>query len=196
MNDTSSSLKATVEPAPVLGTVTIVLGDGMFVVLRPLRPDDLPLLEKLLGSCSSRTLYSRFHYITKRTHELASKFCNIEARREKVIVAEIESGGERTLIGLCELAADPRHRSAEVAILIADRWQGKGLGGLLADHSIDAARQWGVREVVAVTTPDNRQVITMARQRRFRIFCQWEDRTMVLSRRFHRKRKKLLGNAA
>jgi acetyltransferase len=129
-------------------------------------------------------------------HELASKFCAVDSIHEKVIVAEIESGAATELIGLCDLVADARHRSAEVAVLIADRWQGKGLGDTLADIGIDIAYRWGVQELIAVTTPDNRQVIAMARKRRFRILCQLEDRTVLLSKSFRRKRQKRLRNVA
>ncbi len=178
------------------GPVTVRLKDGTSVVLRPVQPEDQPLLQELLESCSPTSLYHRFHYVTKRTREMAFKFCNVDDRGERVILAEIESGETKKLVGLGNLAADPRYRSAEVAILITDHWQSKGLGGALADYGFDLAYRWGVQEVVAVTTPGNQQVIAMAKRRRFRILCQLEDRTVVLSKKLPRKRKRFLGKVA
>jgi acetyltransferase len=184
------------EPATEVGPVTVRIKEGTSVVLRPVQPEDQPLLQELLESCSPTSLYHRFHYVTKRTREMAFRFCNLDDRGERVIVAEIESGDTKKLIGLGNLAADPCYRSAEMAILVTDHWQNKGVGGALADYCFDLAYRWGLQEVVAVTTLGNRQVIAMARKRRFRILCQIEDRTVWLNKKLHRKRKRFLGQVA
>ncbi len=193
---TQTFLVAPTEATAVSAPAPVRLKDGTSVVLRAIRPEDQPLLQELLESCSPESLYHRFHYATKRSGELASRFCNVEDGHEKVIVAEIETEDGKKLIGFGDLAPDSRRRSVEAAVLVADCWQGRGLGGVLSDYCLDAAYRWGVKEVVAITTPDNRQVIAMAQKRGFRILWQLEDRTIGLSKRFQRKRKRLSGEAA
>jgi acetyltransferase len=183
-----------VESGAESGAVTVQLRDGTSVMLRAVRPEDEPLLQELLESCSPKSLHHLFQYVTKRTHDMAFKFCHIDESREKVIVAEIESGGNKKLIGFGDLAADASHRSVEVAILVADGWQGKGLGSALSKCCLDVAYRWGVEEIVAVTTPDNWRVITMAQKRRFR--AQVEQGTVVLNKKFHRRRDRLAGKVA
>lgn len=178
------------------GPVTARLRDGTSVVLRGVQPEDQLLLQELLESCSPTSLYRRFHYVTKRLGELASRFCDVEGKHEKVIVAEIESEGTKKLIGFGDLAAETLQRSVEVAVLVADRWQGLGLGSALADYCLDVVCRGGVKEIVAVTTPDNRQVIEMAQRRGFRIQWQLEDRILALSKKLHPSRTRRSGEAA
>jgi acetyltransferase len=184
------------DSASAFGPVSVQLKDGTSVVLRAVQPTDELLLKELLDSCSPESLYQRFHYVTKRTGELASRFCNVEDGHERVIVAEIESEEGKKLIGFGDLAPDPRHGSVEAAVLVADRWQGRGLGGILCDSCLDMAYRWGVKEVCAITTPDNRQVIAMAQKLGFHIQWQLEDRTLGLRKSLCRKSKPIPGEAA
>jgi acetyltransferase len=185
-----------VESASERVATTLSLKDGTSVMLRAVRPEDQGLLQELLESCSPTSLYHRFQYMTKRTRDLASRFCCIDESCENVLVAEIVFGLERRLIGFGNLAADPPHQSAEMAILVADHWQALGLGSALADHCLEAARRWGVKEVVAVTAPDNWRVIAMAKKHRFHILFRLEHRTVLLRKRFYRRRNRLSHQAA
>ena len=132
------------------------LRDGANVLLRPIQPEDEPMWHELLADCSERSLWQRFRYTFKETtHEMATRFCFIDYDREMAIVAEIGDGGARQLIGVGRLAADADHRHAEYAVLVADAWQGRGLGNLLTDYCLEICRTWGIDRVTAETTADN-----------------------------------------
>jgi len=87
---------------------------------------------------------------------VASRHCYIDYDRELAIVAEIGEGTERRLVGVGRLIAEPGRKTAEYAVLVQDRWQDKGLGGLLTDYCTEIAKTWGIRTVTAITTTDNR----------------------------------------
>jgi acetyltransferase len=165
------------------------LEDGTPVVLRSVRTEDWPLLQELLESCSPTSLYRRFQHVTRRAREIASRFCSLDDERERVIVAEIELEGKSRLIGFAVMAMDANKRTAELAVLVEDRWQGKGLGSVLSDHLLQAARRWGLKDVAATTTPDNARVIEMARRRGFLIMYDFNQREVTLRRKFRQPRK-------
>ena len=122
----------------------------------------------LLGTCSPESLRFRFSGMIKQsTHEMATRFCFNDYDREIGIVAEVKEDDERRLIGVGRLVADVDHKSAEYATIVTDRWQGKGLGSMLLDYSMEVAKKWGVEEVIAETSPDNRLMIGMFKSRGF-----------------------------
>jgi acetyltransferase len=145
------------------------LPDGTPVVLRPIRPEDEPLWSALLESTSNESLLQRFRQLVRRSHELAARFCFIDYDREMAIVAEVSRNGERELVGVGRLVADPDHRIAEYAVLVTDRWQGRGLGSLLTEYCLDLAPAWGVKEIVAYTTGSNTRALSIFRKLGFQM---------------------------
>jgi len=144
------------------------LKDGTAVLLRPIRPEDEPLWHKLLADCSERSLWLRFRYLFKETtHEMATRFCFVDYDRTMAIVAEIEDGNQRRLIGVGRLLADADHGRAEYAVLVGDTWQGRGLGSLLTDYCLDICSTWGIDNVFAETTADNHRMQNILRRRAF-----------------------------
>jgi acetyltransferase len=132
------------------------LKDGTRVVLRPIRPEDEPMWHDHLKKCSQRSIWLRFRYLFKEsTHEMATRFCFVDYDRTMAIVAEIERNKNHEIIGVARLVADADHRKAEYAILLADEWQGRGLGNLLTDFCIDICGSWEIDRVYAETTIDN-----------------------------------------
>jgi len=156
------------------------LRDGTPVILRPIKPEDEPMWHELLASCSTQSIWFRFSYLFKHTtHEMASRYCFIDYDREMGIVAEVEEDGQRRLIGVGRLVADANHETAEYAVIVADRWHGRGLGGLLTDYCLEVARRWGIKKVVAETSKDNARMLATFRNRGFE-FNEKADQDVVL----------------
>jgi acetyltransferase len=144
------------------------LKDGRQIVLRPIKPEDEPLWHELLASCSQESIWFRFRYLFKETtHEMASRFCFIDHDREIAIVAQIEEQGRRKLIGVGRLVADADRNDAEYAVLVADRYQGCGLGSLLTDYCLGICHDWGIKKVVAEMAPQNHRMIELVKHRGF-----------------------------
>jgi len=158
-----------IRPYPESFVSRRALPDGISVVLRPIRPEDEPLWSALLDSTSTESLFQRFRQLVRRSHELAARFCFIDYDREMAIVAEVSEGGERKLVGVGRLVADPEHQTAEYAVLVADAWQGRGLGALLTDYCLELAPVWGVKQIVAYTTMANTRAMKIFRKRGFQL---------------------------
>jgi acetyltransferase len=146
------------------------LRDGTSITLRPIKPEDEPMWFELLGSCSRESIYNRFRYMFHwESHEVASRYCFIDYDREIAIVAELEQEGGRSLLGVGRLVSDPNKETAEYAVLVADAWQNRGLGGRLTDYCLEIAADWGIKQMVAVTTSDNQRMQAVFKKRGFEL---------------------------
>ena len=170
-----------IRPYPEEFTKRVKLPDDTQVLLRTIRPEDEPMWHELLESCSPESIRFRFRGSFKSTtHEMATRFCFIDYDREIAIVAEVEESNQRKLTGVGRLVADADHGEAEFAILVGDPWHGKGLGSLLTDYCLEVCQRWGVRRVVAETSPDNHRMLNVFRDRGFTIVkSQGHESVMV-----------------
>ncbi len=159
-----------IRPYPEEYIRNVTLKDGTKVLLRPIRPEDEPMWHEHLKHCSQRSIWQRFRFLFKEsTHEMATRFCFVDYDRTMAIVSEIESEGRHEIIGVARLVADADHRSAEYAILLADEWQGRGLGNILTDFCFDICSTWGIDRVYAETTVDNQAMQKILRREHFKL---------------------------
>jgi acetyltransferase len=158
-----------IRPYPEEYVRSVTLKDGSQVLLRPIRPEDEPMWHEHLKHCSQRSIWQRFRYLFKEsTHEMATRFCFVDYDRTMAIVAEVNAAGMRQIIGVARLVADADRSAAEYAILLADDWQGRGLGSILTDFCFEICTKWGVDRVYAETTIDNQSMQKILRRQRFR----------------------------
>jgi acetyltransferase len=172
-----------IRPYPDQYVRTVELIDGTSIVLRPIKPEDEPRWLDMLYGCSRTTLYQRFQYAFKRTHEMASRFCFIDYDREMAIIAELKEQGVVKIVGVGRLAADLNHETAEYAVLVTDRWQGRGLGSRITDYCLEIAKGWDLRRLTAITTPDNSRALGLVRSRGFHIVEGPEDGVVTVQKR-------------
>lgn len=124
----------------------------------------------MLAECSRESIWFRFRHVFKETdHKMGSRFCFIDYDREIAIVAECEVEGRRQLIGVGRLVADADHVDAEYAVLVADAYQGIGLGSLLTDYCIEICRGWGISTITGETAPENRRMLEVFKSRGFEL---------------------------
>jgi acetyltransferase len=148
-----------IRPYPVEFERTARLKDGTRVLMRPITPEDEPLWHDLHRNCSEQSLWMRFRYTFRQSsHEMATRFCFVDYDRTMAIVAEIEVENRRQLIGVGRLEADADHWEAEYAVLVADKWQSRGLGALLTDYCLEICDTWGISKVMAETTAENQRM--------------------------------------
>jgi acetyltransferase len=156
-----------------------VMKSGAAVTLRPIRPEDEPLWQELLTTSSPESI--RFRSMFKHvTHEMATRHCYIDYEREISIVGEVEESGERKLVGVGGLSAEGDQTIAEFAVLVTDRWQGKGLGGLLLDYCLEIAGHWGVQRIIAETDPRNVKMLESFQKRGFSAQADMEEEVVYL----------------
>lgn len=141
----------------------VTLPCGLEVFFRPIEADDGPLLVELFYTLSPESIYNRFlSPVREVTEEHVRRFVEIDQWSEVAIAACLQrEGGEagpkdHRIIGvgryhLC--GSDPE--VAEVALLVGDPWQGKGVGGELLCLLAEVARCQGVRRFVSTVDPGN-----------------------------------------
>lgn len=157
-------------PYPAEYVTRRTLKDGTEVLLRPIKPEDEPMWMEMLGSCSRESIYSRFGFFYNwANHEAAARYCYIDYDREIAIVAETALKGVRSIHAIGRLVADPDLESVEYAILVDDKWQNRGLGGIVTEYCENIARDWGLSRIVAQTTVDNTRMIHLFEARGYRV---------------------------
>lgn len=159
-----------IRPVPEEYHRIVRLKDQSEVTLRAIRPEDEPMWREMIASCSPESIHARFRSgIAGATHQMACRYCFIDYDREMAIVAEVEAAGSRRLAGVGRLVADPDRQTAELAVLVVDPWQGKGLGTLLTEYCLEIARDWQVTCVTAETSPNNGRMLALLRHQGFEL---------------------------
>lgn len=152
-----------VTPYPTRYTAPWRLSDGTEVLLRPIRPEDEPMIAELLDTISERSMRMRFlGNMKKFEHSSLVRFTNIDYDREIAIVAEITSGRKKRIIGVSRLIGDPDRGRGEFSALIHDEFQGKGLGFKLVDMIIGIAQDKGFTEIGGHVSADNHAMLGVA----------------------------------
>lgn len=157
-----------ITPYPVRYVMPWRLRDGTEIMLRPVRPEDEPLLFELFGSLSERTETERFFSPIKDwTHQMLTRFCNIDYDREIVIVAEVREGQKRSIRGVSSLIVGAGQTS-EFAVLIHDDYQGRGLGWKLIDVLIGIGQEREIEEIHGTVLTDNIRMLALLKKLNFR----------------------------
>lgn len=146
------------------------LKDGTVVLLRPIRPEDEPLILELFNSFSKKTIvYRFFHFIKVTTHEQLIRYTQIDYDREIAIIAICQPPGRERIFGVGQIIFEPREEKAEFAAAVGDLWQGKGLGEKLIEVCISIAKERGVRLLWGEVIFENRPMINLFKKMGFNI---------------------------
>lgn len=144
--------------------------DGRPVLLRPIKPEDEPLERELIANLSDESARFRFFRIIRDiTHDMLSRFCNIDYDREMAIISEYAIEEKRSNVGVGRLILEPGGESAEFAVLVADDFQGNGLGLKLLDTLIEIAQERGLRSIYGIVLNDNLKMIRLTKKLGFSI---------------------------
>lgn len=156
------------------------LRDGTAVRIRPLRPEDEPLLRDLAAHMSSEDLRLRFFTpVRGLSHVIAARLSQLDYDREMALLAEHDGNA----LGVAHFFADPDKLRAEYAIAVRSDWQGRGIGFLLMTRLIDVARQWSIGELVGEILRENNAMLQMCRELGFAITPDPGDPSIVLARK-------------
>jgi acetyltransferase len=154
------------------------LRDGRTVILRPIKPEDEPLwLEMFQKFSDSSIRYRFFHMIKDTPHEVRVRYCNIDYDREMAIVAELNENGRRKILGVVRLIVEPDGKTGEIAFIVADPWQGLGLGSKIVDYMIEICKDKKLETIYGVVLPDNYRAIDLMKRMGF-TFESLSDDTM------------------
>jgi acetyltransferase len=138
------------------------LEDGTDVTLRPIKPEDEPIELEFIRGLSTETSRFRFFQIIKDLpHDALVRFCNIDYDREMAIIAETREGDRNLEIGVSRLILEANKKRGEFAVVVADKYQGKGLGVKLVDLLIGFAKEKGMETIYGGVMAENIRMIRL-----------------------------------
>lgn len=152
-----------ITPYPTRYVAPWRLSDGKEVLLRPIKPEDEPMIADLLATVSEQTLRHRFFgNIPHFDHDRLVRFTNIDYDREMAIAAEYRENGKKRIIGVGRLMVEANGDTAEFSAIVHDDFQGKGLGRKLTDVIIGIAQEKQLREITGHVSAENRRMLKVA----------------------------------
>jgi acetyltransferase len=152
--------RSAIRPYPTRYVTPWKLPNGEDVLIRPIRPEDEPLMVQFNSTLSTDSIYLRyFHPISAAqlaSHEQLTRLCFIDYEREMNLVAEHRrADGSIEIIALGQLTKLHGSHDAEFAILIADYYQRQGIGSELLQRLIEFGRDEKLERIVAEILPEN-----------------------------------------
>lgn len=171
-----SQARLAIRPYPHELEETIILKDKSVCLLRPILPEDEPLLKKFIDQVTKEDLYYRyFSEINEFNHDDLANMTQIDYDREMAFVAVQHNPIESEIIGVVRALSDPDNIEAEFAVLVRSDLKKLGLGQQLLEKMIHYARGYGLSRLTAVTMPNNRGMIGLAQKLSFSIDVQLEN---------------------
>jgi acetyltransferase len=178
--------KPAIRPYPTQYIVRWATKDGTPVTIRPIRPEDEPLMVKFHGMLSEQSVYLRYFHMEKLdsrvAHDRLLQKCFIDYDREMALVADRQdpSTGEHEILAVGRLTKAPDSSEAEVAVLVSDKAQKQGLGTELVRRLIEVARDEKLKRIVAVILPENYGMMALARHFHFTV-RESADPTVIIA---------------
>jgi len=164
-----------IRPYPARYVTSWKLKDGTPVTIRPIRPEDEPLMVRIHKTLSERSVYFRYFGALKLdervAHERLSRICFIDYDREMALVAEHRdpATGQAEILGVGRLSKLHGSNTGEFALLVGDAWQGRGLGGQLLRTLVQIGRDEKLERITATILADNREMQQVARKAGFTV---------------------------
>jgi acetyltransferase len=160
--DRSELPRLAIRPYPARYEKHIALGDGSCITVRPIRPEDEPLLVNFHHTLSERTVYMRYFNwmkLEQRTaHERLTRMCFVDYDRQMALVAECQDAraGERQIVAVGRLVKSHAVEEAELAVIVADSFQKRGIGTEIVRQLVDFARDEKLVRITATVLFENR----------------------------------------
>ncbi|MFI7646274.1 GNAT family N-acetyltransferase [Micromonospora sp. NPDC049460] len=159
--------------------VDVLLSDGTTVQLRPIRPSDGPGIVAMHSRFSERTRYLRYFSPYPRIPERdLHRFVNVDHRDREAFV--VLAGDRIVAVGRYERLG-PDAPEAEVAFVVEDAYQGRGIGSVLLEHLADAARRTGIANFVAEVLPANGAMLRVFSDFGYQLQRQFADGVVHLT---------------
>ncbi|HMK56932.1 MAG TPA: GNAT family N-acetyltransferase [Dissulfurispiraceae bacterium] len=163
-------------PYPGKFATEITLKNGAPAVIRPIRPEDEPMIEELFKSFSEQTIVLRFFQrFPHLSHEHLVRYCQIDYDRELALVCVIEDEGHDKIIGDVRMIKLADMESADMAIMVSDKWQGLGVGIALSKHCLKVAKDAGIKRVLMDILKINSYMLSLAGRLGFKRTASYDD---------------------
>jgi acyl-CoA hydrolase len=151
------------------------LRDGTEVFFRPVKPTDESALAEMLYSLSEQSVRTRYmaHTMTF-PHRDVQQLTNIDYRSDVAIVGTVPGVSGEQIVAMTQYFLDPKTQVAEVAFLVHDEWQQKGMGTFLLEYIAKVARVRGVKSFCAKVLPDNKAMLAIFHNSGYKVNTEFD----------------------
>jgi acetyltransferase len=173
-----------IRPYPVQYCSDWTMRDGTPVEIRPIRPEDEPMLVRFHQTLSEHSVRLRYFHPMKlsarTTHERLTRVCFNDYDRELALVATKHDpkNNQDDLLAVARLSKLPGGTEAEFALLVSDVYQRKGLGTKLLEQLLQVARDEKLTGVSADILADNHEMQRLCERQGFKLTRDLEDGTV------------------
>ena len=142
------------------------LSDGTRVHVRPIVPEDEPLLIEAVDAMSERTVYFRFFSPLKRLPDaLAHRLAVVDYNDRFALVGTTHKpAGRERIVGVARYDRVTNTDVAETAVAVVDEFQRRGLGSALLAILAKVARDHGIKTFTLIVLPENQQMLGLLRK--------------------------------
>ena len=156
------------------------LFDGRTVTVRPIRPDDAPLVREFLDELSAESKYMRFQkWVRAPSDKLIHFLTDVDYERHMALVCTARRGGREEIVGEARYAANADGRTCELGIVIGDAWHKSGVAGVLMEALLAAAREQGFARMEGLVLSGNAEMLRFVRALGFKAEPEPGDRREV-----------------
>src|SRR5690606_5393341 len=151
-----------IRPYPKELEMPFRLPDGRNMLLRPIRPEDEPALQRAFDRMSPQEIRNRFLGPMKvLSHAQAARYSQLDYDRDMAFALVDPAEGEHEIHAIARLSGDADNRDAEYAILVLRHLAGQGVGTRLMQHLIDYARQHGIARIYGTVLADTHATLSV-----------------------------------
>jgi acetyltransferase len=162
-----------IRPYPIQYVLPWRMKSGEEVVIRPIRPEDEPLMIRFHEHLSERTVYLRYFQaikLSQRTaHERLTRICFVDYDRDMVLAAERNAPTGKEIVAVGRLSKEHGTQAAEMAALVRDDFQHQGLGSELYRRLVQFARDERIARVHSIMLRENRAMRLVCEKLGFRV---------------------------
>lgn len=152
------------------------LADGTDVVIRPIRPEDVWLVQDFVKNLSEEARYFRFMKSVEQLSEtLLVRFTQIDYSREMALIAVKDEQGQEIELGVTRYAINPDGESCEFALVVADSMRGTGLGQKLMTALMEIARSKGLKRIEGEVLKNNASMLKLMKRLGFTAVVNPDD---------------------
>jgi len=169
-SEVSAPLHLVISPYPNQYEMTTTTRAGVTIFIRPIKPEDEPLLADLFHRLSPESIYFRFfHPMHEVPHSVLARCTQIDYDRDMALVAFEHAEPEKNLLGVARAMSNPRGIHSEFAIVVDDRWHRRGIGTALLQHLMNIAQERHMEPLVGYVLPGNTGMLALARNLGFAV---------------------------
>lgn len=188
VEQTEGRARFAIRPYPSRLEKEIEIRDGRKFLMRPMRPEDEPLLQEMLHRSDPQDIRLRFFTpIRELTHEAAARLTQIDYGREMALAAigpddpAISEPGthNRALYGVVRISADPDNEAAEYGVMVRSDMKGQALGRRLMEEIIDYAKAQGIKRIFGEVLRENTGMLELCEKLGFQRRAHPDDPALV-----------------